>query len=86
MALTKETVVDQYEVVGEYKKLQIRDAVVIKEDGVELSRAFTRRVLNPMNSVVSESAEIQQLTEVLWTDEIKTAFSASLAAEDIGEL
>ena len=79
MALTKETVVDKYEVVGEFKKLQIRDAVVIKEDGVELSRVFSRRVLNPMNSVASESTEIQQLTAILWTDEIKAAFSASIA-------
>ena len=79
MALTKETVVDKYEVVGEFKKLQIRDAVVVKEDGVELSRAFSRRVLNPMNSVASESTEIQQLTAILWTDEIKAAFSASIA-------
>ena len=79
MALTKETVVDKYEVVGEFKKLQIRDAVVIKEDGVELSRAFSRRVLNPMNSVANESTEIQQLTAILWTDEIKAAFSAYIA-------
>ena len=79
MALTKETVVDKYEVVGEFKKLQIRDAVVIKEDGVELSRVFSRRVLNPMNSVANESTEIQQLTAILWTDEIKAAFSASIA-------
>ena len=81
MALTKETVVDKYEIVGDYKKLQIRDAVVIKEDGVELSRVYSRRVLNPLNDVSGESTEIQQLTAILWTDEIKTAFSASVALD-----
>ena len=79
MALTKETVVDKYEIVGDYKKLQIRDAVVIKDNGVELSRVYSRRVLNPLNDVSGESTEIQQLTAILWTDEIKTAFSASVA-------
>ena len=80
MALTKETVVDKYEVVGDYKKLQIRNADVIKEDGTEISRVYSRRVLNPLNSVVSESVEIQQLTGILWTDEIKAAYSASVVS------
>ncbi len=82
MALTKEIIVDRYEIVGEYKKLQIRDAIVIKEDGVELSRSHHRRVLNPLNDVSSESTEIQQLTAILWTDEVRSAFSASIAESD----
>jgi len=82
MALTKETVVDKYEIVGDYKKLQIRDAVVIKDNGVELSRVYSRRVLNPLNDVSGESTEIQQLTAILWTDEIKTAFSAHVASSE----
>jgi|TARA_B100000315_G_scaffold204048_1_gene197264 hypothetical protein len=82
MALTKEIIVDKYEIVGEYKKLQIRDAIVIKEDGVELSRSHHRRVLNPLNDVSSESTEIQQLTAILWTDEVRSAFSASIAESD----
>ena len=47
MALTKEVVYDRTEVVGEFKAVHCREATIIKEDGVELSRSFHRHVLVP---------------------------------------
>ena len=47
MALTKTIEDDKIEVVGQYKSIQIRTATVIKEDGKELSRSFSRRALSP---------------------------------------
>ena len=47
MAITKTTEDDKFEIVTQYKCLQIRTAVVVKEDGEELSRKFSRRVLEP---------------------------------------
>jgi len=47
MAITKETVYDKKEIVGDYSILQIRKAKVIKEDGKELTRSFERYVLEP---------------------------------------
>ena len=47
MAITKEIVQDKIEIVGEFKKIHVRTATVIKEDGVELSRSFHRHVVNP---------------------------------------
>ena len=46
MALTKKVIEDKIEVIGDYKAIQIREATVIFEDGVELSRNFHRRVIN----------------------------------------
>ena len=43
MALTKETIEDKIEIVGEYKTIQIRTATIIKEDDVEINRSFHRR-------------------------------------------
>ena len=40
MAITKETIEDKIEVVGEFKQIQVRTATVIKEDGVEISVPF----------------------------------------------
>ena len=40
MSLTKEIVIDKYEIIGEYKQIQLREAIVIKEDGSEISRKF----------------------------------------------
>ena len=48
MALTKEVKCDKIEIVGDYKAVQCRQATVISEDGVELSRSFNRHVLIPI--------------------------------------
>jgi len=52
MALTKTVEYDKTEVLGEYKAVQCREATIIKEDGVELSRSFSRHVLHPSSCVV----------------------------------
>ena len=50
MALTKEVKIDKLEVIGDYKAVQCREATVVSEDGVELSRSFHRHVLHPSNA------------------------------------
>jgi hypothetical protein len=54
MALTKEIVLDKIEIVNDMKDIQIREAVIIKEDGVELSRTNHRRVLESLTGVDNE--------------------------------
>ena len=54
MAITKEIVEDKIEVVGDHKFIQVRTATVIKEDGVELTRSFSRRVLDCISSVQAD--------------------------------
>ena len=51
MALTKTVVYDKTEIVGDYKAIQCREATIVKEDGVELSRSFHRHVLHPSSCV-----------------------------------
>ena len=50
MAITKEIIEDKIEIVGDYKSIQVRTATVIKEDGVEISRSFHRKVLDCISS------------------------------------
>ena len=47
MALTKDTLEVNYEVIGEYKRIRVLMDTVIKEDGKELSRAYHRHVVTP---------------------------------------
>jgi len=47
MALTKTLEYDKIEIVGPYKGVQCRQATVIKEDGVEISRSFKRHTFHP---------------------------------------
>ena len=94
MALTKTTEEDKIEVVGDYKHIQIRTATVIKEDGVELSRSFHRKVLDPgeldasdnlVNTDISgESAEVQGICNTVWTSTVKDAWKAKLIADKSG--
>ncbi len=47
MALTETIEYDKIEVVGQYKIIHVRKASVIKKDDKELTRTFSRFVLNP---------------------------------------
>ena len=85
MAITKTTKTDKIEIVGDFKHVQVREATVIEEDGVELTRSFHRYVLSPGDSLVSQSAEIQSIANTVWTEEIINAYSASQAQSQIIE-
>ena len=91
MAITKEIVEDKIEIVGVYKNIQVRTATVIKEDGVEISRSFHRKVLECVSStkdeegtwthtdtdVSGESSEVQGIASTVWTDDVKNAKKAA---------
>jgi len=90
MAITKTIVDDKIEVVGDYKAIQVRTASIIKEDGVELTRSFHRRVIECVSSshdgsswthtdtnMSSESSELQGIATAVWTTEIKNAKKAA---------
>ncbi len=81
MALTEETIQDKIEIVGDYKHVQVRTATVIKRDGVEISRSFSRHVVAPDADITSESAEVQAICTAVHTDAIKEAYAAHLAAQ-----
>ena len=81
MALTKEVMCDKYEIVGLHKHIQCRTATIVKEDGVELSRSFHRRVLTPDMDVSGEPDEIKGMASALWTDEVKAAWAEKQAAD-----
>ena len=81
MALTEETIQDKIEIVGDYKHVQVRTATVIKRDGVEISRSFSRHVVAPDADITGESAEVQAICTVVHTDAIKEAYAAHIAAQ-----
>ena len=85
MALTKETVIQQIEIVGEHKHVQVRTDTVVKEDGTELSRSAHRHVLHSGSisgdsntwtdtDISGEHAEVQAIANAAWTDSVKTAY------------
>jgi len=85
MALTEETVQDKIEIVGDFKHVQVRTAVVIKRDGVEISRSFSRHVVAPGDDISGESAEVQAICNAVHTQAVKDAYAAHLASSQLGE-
>ena len=86
MALTEETVQDKIEIVGDFKHVQVRTAVVIKRDGVEISRSFSRHVVAPdisSTDLANESTEVQAICNVVHTQAVKDAYAAHLTATDV---
>ena len=81
MALTKQTITDKIEVVGQFNSLQIRQANQILEDGVVISQSYHRYVLQPGADVSGEDAKIQAVATAVWTDEVKAAYAAHLAEQ-----
>ena len=81
MALTKEQIEDKIEIVGDFKHVQVRTATVVKEDGVELSRSFSRHVVQPTDDITGESAEVQAICNAVHTQAIKDAYQAHLDAQ-----
>ena len=85
MAITKETVVDKIEVVGEFKHLQVRRAIIIKEDDNEISRSAHRVAYTPDQDVSAEDEEVKAVANTVWTDAVKTAWDEHLAAKEVTE-
>jgi hypothetical protein len=85
MAITKEVKIDKLEIVGDFKHVQCREATVVSEDGVELSRSFHRHVLHPDSDISGEPQETQDVCNAVWTDEVKTAWTAFQEAQALPE-
>ena len=81
MALTKKIINDKYEIVTEWKHIQVREATVVEENGTELSRTFHRKVLTPDMDVSGESQEVQDMASALWTDAVKEAWAVKQAED-----
>jgi len=83
MALTEETVQDKIEIVGDFKHIQVRTAQIIKRDGVEISRSFSRHVVAPNADITGESSQVQAICAAVHTQEVKDAYAAHIAAQEV---
>ena len=89
MAITKTSENDKIEVVRKWN-IQVRTATVIKKDGVELTRSFSRKVLNPGTldasdnlvdtDISGEDADVQAICNAAWTTQVKADYKAFLIA------
>ena len=79
------------EIVTQWKHVQVRQATVVKKDGVEIARSFHRYVLTPgtldasdnlVNTDISgQPTDIQGVCNALWTDAVKSSWKTRLIAQ-----
>ena len=77
------------EVVNKWN-IQVRNATIIKKDGVELTRSFHRKVLTPGTldasdnlvdtDISGEDADVQAIANAAWTTQVKADYKAFLIA------
>ena len=89
MAITKTLENDKIEVVNKWN-IQVRTASIIKEDGVELTRSFSRKVLQPREhdasdtlvdrDISGEAEDVKSICNAAWTDQVKADYKAFLIA------
>ena len=89
MALTKPQENDKIEVTQRWN-VGVRCATIIKDDGVEISRTFHRKVLTPGTldasdnlvdtDISGEDADVQAIANAAWTTQVKADYKAFLIA------
>jgi len=89
MALTKTVENDKIEVVNKWN-IQVRTATIVKEDGVQLSRSFHRKLLQPGvldasdnlvdTDISGEDDDVKAICNAAWTTQVKSDFKAFLIA------
>ena len=89
MALTETQENDKIEIVNKWN-IQVRNATIIKKDGVELTRSFQRHIVVPgtldasdnlvATDISGEDADVQAICNAAWTAQVKTDFTAFLVA------
>ena len=79
MAITKR--LEHKEEILPNQVIQIRTTTVVEEDGVELARSYHRHVVAPGDDVSGEIQEVQDIAAALWTDEVISAYQASVASD-----
>jgi len=79
MPLTKQTITDKIEVVGQYNHIQVREAIQVLEDGNLISQSYHRYVLAPGET--STDPKVSAVIAAVHTQDVIDAYQAHLAAQ-----
>ena len=80
MAFTKQTKIDQIEVV-ENGTVQVRQATIITEDGNQISRTYHRWCIAPGEDYSAQEQQVQDICKVSHTPEVIATYKAQQEAQ-----
>tara|TARA_R100000664_G_scaffold5244_1_gene10079 strand:- start:28 stop:306 length:279 start_codon:yes stop_codon:yes gene_type:complete len=81
MALEKQTLVGSIG-VNENGTINVRTDTVILDDGAEVSRSHSRKVLAPGDPLDGEDARVAAVANAVWTEEVVSEYQAAQAAAE----
>lgn len=55
-------------------QINLREDIVILRNGVEVTRLYHRRVIEPGSDVSKESGKIKAISQIIWTPQVVTEF------------
>ena len=82
MALTKQTVIDKIEIVGQFNHVQVREAIQVLEDGNVISQSYHRYVVSPTDDYSSRDAKVQAVCSAVFTSDVVQDYQDHLASQD----
>lgn len=81
MALTKQTITDKIEIVGQYNHIQVREAIQVLENDNVISQSYHRYVIAPGET--STDPKVAAVIAAVHTQDVIDAYQAHLAAQNI---
>ncbi len=81
MSLTKQTVIDKIEIVGQFSHVQVREAVQVLEDGNVISQSYHRYVVAPGGT--STDPKVSAVIAAVHTRDVIDAYQAHLTSQNI---
>ena len=76
MSLTKQTITDKIEIVGQYNHVQVREAIQVLEDGNVISQSYHRYVVAPGET--SNDSKVQAVIAAVHTPDVIAAYQQHL--------
>jgi len=79
MSLTKQTITDKIEIVGQFNHIQVREAIQVIEDGNVISQSYHRYVVAPGET--STDPKVSAVIAAVHTQDVVDSYQAHLAAQ-----
>lgn len=82
MSLTKQTITDKVEVVGQFNHVQVREAIQVLEDGNVISQSYHRYVIAPGEDYSTKDAKVQAICAAVHTPDVIDAYQQHVNTQE----
>lgn len=71
--LTKNITIDQI-TIGEDKTIFVRQATIVLDDGIQISKTYHRTTLTPGSELTGQDQSVIDIANLVWTPETISAY------------